>query len=171
MPLDRVSQFLAARHGSTLIAAVKEKSELFDRYYPELFPHTIKPEEVYLAWQLGVSADKARQERLGVLVEQGDDDKTLTSLLGVAGTYWTLFCAHKLVHELNGQSLRLVLGAMNSDPFRGALQKYVLRALDEYIAFRSIHSMLMNTRAYDLHSDPPSSSRNSHRNSRTKSRL
>jgi hypothetical protein len=154
--LDRIAQFLAARNSNTLIAAVKEKSELFDRYYPDVFAHGISAEDVYLTWQLGVLADSARQERLDDLTRQKDNDKTLTALLGVAGTYWTVFCASKFVQDLNQQPMKLTLQTMDADAFRNALRKYVSRGLDEYISisidtyevdeYRSVRSALRSPR-------------------------
>jgi hypothetical protein len=154
--LDRIAQFLASRQASTLIAAVKEKSELFDRYYPEIFPHAISAEDVYLTWQLGTFADSVRQERLDDLTRQKDNDKTLTALLGVAGTYWIVFCANKLVQELNNPPLKLTLKAMAAESFRNALRKYALRGLDEYLSisidtfdadeYRSVRSALRSPR-------------------------
>ncbi|WP_434348899.1 AIPR family protein [Myxococcus virescens] len=131
--LDRIAQFLASRQSTTLVAAVREKSELFDRYYPDIFPHSISPEDVYLAWILGTQADNARQERLEDLAKQGDADKELTALLGVAGTYWTIHSAFKLIQDLNIPSPRLSLGAMTTEQFKNAIKKYVLRGLDEYV--------------------------------------
>ncbi|MCE9673449.1 AIPR family protein [Myxococcus stipitatus] len=131
--LDRIAQFLASRQSTTLIAAVREKSELFDRYYPDIFPHAITSEDVYLAWTLGLQADEARQERLADLTKQGDADKVLTALLGVAGTYWTIHAAFKLIQDLHTPAPRLSLNAMTTEQFKNATKKYVLRGLDEYI--------------------------------------
>lgn len=131
--LDRLAQYLAAGDAKTIIAAVKEKSELFDRYYQDIFPHDTTPEDVYVAWLVGTQADEERQERLRLLQTQGDADKTLTALLGVAGTYWTVHCAFKLIQELNTQPLGLDLKKLVSETTAAGIRKYVRRGLDTYV--------------------------------------
>ncbi|WP_438033872.1 AIPR family protein [Sorangium sp. So ce204] len=131
--LDRLAQFLGARSAETLISAVKEKSELFDRHYQELFPHNVTPEDVYLSWLLGIQSDALRQERLTDLKQQGDADSTMTSFLGVGGAYWIVHCANKLVADLNRAPLNVSLKQMNADQFRGAVKKYCAQAIDIYI--------------------------------------
>lgn len=132
MQLDRVAQYLACG-SDTVIEAVKEKSELFDRHYQDIFPHDIPAEDVYLAFTLGSLADEVRQTRLQALREQKDADKTQSALLGVAGTYWTVHCASKLVYELNPRPIRATLSQMNTEQFKNALKKYVEQALDIYL--------------------------------------
>lgn len=132
MQLDRVAQYLACG-GDTVIEAVKEKSELFDRHYQDIFPHDIGTEDVYLAWMLGTLADDVRQARLQALREQGDADKTQTALLGVAGTYWTVHCASKLVYALNPKPLKAAMSEMVTDQFKAALRKYVDASLDIFL--------------------------------------
>lgn len=127
--LDKVAQYIAARESGTLIAAVKEKSELFDKHYAEIFPHSIITEDVYLAWKLGTLADAIRQERFEDI---GTDDRTLHALCGIIGTYWTIFCTSKLITAIN-PTLRLGLAAMNTEQFENALRKYVNKGLDEYL--------------------------------------
>ena len=130
--LDRLAQFLAS-FGDTVIDAVREKSELFDRHYQAIFPHDLRAEDVYLAWLLGSLSDTARQERLEALKEQKAADKVQTALLGVAGTYWTVHCASRVVFALNPKPLRCHLAAMATDPFKNALRKYVLDGVDIYM--------------------------------------
>lgn len=131
--LDRLAQYLAATRPDTLISAVKEKSELFDRYYQSVFPHSIAAEEVLLTWFIGTESDLARQQRVDQLREQDNLDKTQAGLLGVAGTYWITFCAHRLVSSFNAPPLRLDLKKMVVPEFYAALRKYVGSALDVYL--------------------------------------
>ncbi len=131
--LDRLAQYLASQSSNTIVAAVKEKSELFDRYYQDIFPYDTVAEDVYLIWLLGIQADQERQERLATLKDQGDADKTLTALLAVAGTYWTVHCSYKFIQDLNSHPMRLLLRKMKSEQFKNALRKYVKRGLDTYI--------------------------------------
>jgi len=129
MELDRVAQYLAAGYSDTLIDAVKEKQELFDRHYQRLFPHDVAPETVYLYWLLGIQTDEERQSKLQSLVDAGDADKTTGALLGVSGTYWGVHCSSKLVEELNRMPLRISLEAMASNDFQNALRKYAVEGL------------------------------------------
>lgn len=131
--LDRLAQYLAARDAKTIIPAVKEKSELFDRYYQDIFPHDSRPEDVYMTWLLGNLADEERKDKLKALHEQGDADKTLTALLGVAGTYWTILSAFKLIQDLNPHPLGLELKRVTSDALKNSLRKYVRKGLDVYV--------------------------------------
>ena len=64
MELDKTAQYLASGHTETLIDAVKEKQELFDRHYQRLFPHNVDAEHVYLYWLLGTQIDEERQKQL-----------------------------------------------------------------------------------------------------------
>ena len=150
--LDRLAQYLAAREVKTIIPAVKEKSELFDRYYQDIFPHDARPEDVYMTWLLGNTADEERREKLKLLQEQGDADRTLTAFLGVAGTFWTILTSSKLIQELNQTPLRIDIRRVASEAFKSSLRKYVRRGLDVFLdiaidtydpeEYRSIRSAL-----------------------------
>jgi hypothetical protein len=130
--LDRLAQFLASS-GDNLIEAVEAKSELFDRYYQDIFPHSLTPEAVYLAWQLGTVADEARQTRLGELRKQGAADPVQTALLGVAGTYWIVHCASQILVALNQKPYHFDLKQMDHANFRSATAKYVAAATDIFV--------------------------------------
>lgn len=130
--LDKVAQYIASGD-ATITDAVKVKSELFDRHYQQLFPNNIEAEEVLLAWMLGTAADDARQKRLQELRDQGAADKIQTALLGVAGTYWIVHCALKIVNSISPKPRRLVLEGMQTDVFKNAINKYVNEAMDIYL--------------------------------------
>jgi hypothetical protein len=131
--LDKLAQFVASRDQDTIIAAVKEKSELFDRYYQEVFPVDIRIEDVYLMWLMGNYSDIERLKRLQLLQEQKDDDKLQKNLLGVAGTYWTIYSSHKILHDLNSHPLKFNMENLLSNEVQNSLRKYIEVGLDTYL--------------------------------------
>lgn len=133
--LDRLAQYIAASR-NLVIEAVREKSELFDRHYQHVFPHDLRAEIAYQAWLIGSFADSLRQARVQALRESESAEESLP-FLGVAGTYWIVFCAEKLVNGFNKMPLRLELSAMAKEQYQNCLKKYVEEALDLYFDLAS----------------------------------
>ena len=128
--LDKATQFLASREQTYLIQAINNKSELFDEPYQKIFKQGIKGKTVYLAWLVGSLADVARQKRLKALKTNSRNDPNI-GLLGIAGAYWIVFCAYKLIEAFSTiDSVNITLQKMNSDQFKNAIRKYVDVAVD-----------------------------------------
>lgn len=128
--LDKVTQFLAAREQTYLIQAINSKSELFDQPYQKLFKQGIKAKTVYLAWLVGSLSDVARQERLQALKQSAQKDANI-GLLGIAGAFWIVFCAYKLIESFTDEdSESFTLQKMNTEQFRNAIKRYVELAID-----------------------------------------
>ena len=149
--LDKVAQYLACQREDTLIPALREKTELFDRYYQSIFPHSTTASNVYLAWLIGTQAEELRASKLRELQEAKDLDQTLSGLLAITGTFWIVYTAFQLIGRHNAAPLRLQLSPMNAPEFAGALRKYVQKALELYIdiaintyepEYRSVRSAL-----------------------------
>ena len=68
---------MASGNVETLIDAVKEKQELFDRHYQRLFPHNVDAERVYLYWLLGTQTDEERQKQLFGLQFRSRNQRTV----------------------------------------------------------------------------------------------
>jgi hypothetical protein len=133
IPLDKIAQYLAAGNTETLISAVKEKSELFDRYYQILFPTSISPDTVYLYWQIGKWAEEERGIRIQELKEQEDADKMLTNFLGVAGVYWTILTTIKFMTDLNKKVAEIKIDDIKTTELQSSIKKYVAKGLDTYL--------------------------------------
>ncbi len=128
--LDKVTQFLAARDQTYLIQAINNKSELFDEPYQKLFKQGIDTKTVYLAWLVGSLSDVARQDRLKALKASSGDDANI-GLLGIAGAFWIVFCAYKLIESFSDiDSASITLQKMNTDQFKNSINKYVELAID-----------------------------------------
>lgn len=128
--LDKVTQFLASREQTYLIQAINNKSELFDEPYQKLFKQGIQARTVYLAWLVGSLSDVARQERLKALKASNKNDPNI-GLLGIAGAFWIVFCAYKLLENFSDiHSASITLPKMNTDQFKNAVKKYVEIAVD-----------------------------------------
>ncbi len=129
--LDKLTQFLASTKSEFLIQAINSKTELFDQPYQKLFNNQVHATDIHLAWRIGIISDEIRQERAKTLKDQ--DDKVSNSLLGVSGTYWTIYCANKLIETANNSlSSHLDLSKQISPEFNNALKKYISPALDIY---------------------------------------
>lgn len=130
--LDKLTQYLASTNGDYLIQAINAKTELFDQPYQNIFTHDISPAYVYLYWRIGILADSSRQDRISKLKED-QVDKISSSLLGVSGSYWIIFCAAKLISAENKSlATQLKLKKQLTEEFESALKKYVHSALDFY---------------------------------------
>ena len=128
MELDKTAQYLASGHIETLIDAVKEKQELFDRHYQRLFPHNVDAEHVYLYWLLGTKTDEERQKQLLAC----GSDRVTSALLGVSGTYWGVYCSSRLVESLNRSPLGISIDRMARQEVQNALIKYAIAGLQLY---------------------------------------
>jgi len=128
--LDKVTQFLASREQTYLIQAINNKSQLFDEPYQKIFKQGIKAKTVYLAWLVGSLADVARQERLKALKANNKNDPNI-GLLGIAGAYWIVYCAYKLIDDFSDiESASITLEKMNTEQFKNAIRKYAEMAVD-----------------------------------------
>lgn len=154
--LDKAAQYLAAGGSATLVDAVKEKQELFDRHYQDIFSHDLMAERVYLFWLLGTQSEEIRQERLLEFRDSESLTPVLSSLLGVSGTLWGLHCSYSLVKTLNREPLGIDLEDMKGASFQGALRKYAARGMDMFIelsvdtydsaSYRSVRAALRSPR-------------------------
>jgi hypothetical protein len=128
--LDKVTQYLASREQHYLIQAINNKSELFDEPYQKIFKQGTKAKTVYLAWLLGSIADATRQERVKELKADSGDDPNV-GLLGIAGAYWIVYCAYKLIDNFSDiNSAQITLQKMKTEQFSGAVKKYIYAAID-----------------------------------------
>ncbi len=154
--LDKATQFLAAAGSATLIDAVREKQELFDRHYQNLFSHNISAEQVYLFWLMGTQADDLRQERLADLRASQQLTPVTSALLGVSGTLWGIHCAAALVKSVDRDPLGLQLEELKNSAVQAALRKHAARGLDMFIelavdtydpsSYRSVRAALRSPR-------------------------
>lgn len=130
--LDKVTQYLASREQHYLVQAINNKSELFDEPYQKIFKQGIKAKTVYLAWLIGSFSDAARQERVKELKADSGDDPNV-GLLGIAGAYWIVYCAYKLIDSFSDiDAAQITLEKMRTDQFGNAIKKYVEAALDVF---------------------------------------
>jgi hypothetical protein len=90
--LDKVTQYIASSERPFLLQAIDAKTELFDEPYQKIYKRDIKPETVYLAWLAGRLAEDERVTLLNILRSGADPN---AGLLGVAATYWIIFCSYK----------------------------------------------------------------------------
>lgn len=126
--LDKVAQYLASSGADLIIQAIDNKSELFDEPYQKIFKRDIKAKDVYLAWLIGSFADEERRE-----LAAGLSNDQNAGLLGVASTFWIVFCTYKILEKISAMgSPSIALDKMRSEEFQGALRKYVKRASSAY---------------------------------------
>ncbi len=126
--LDKVTQYLASTKQEYLIQAINNKSELFDEPYQKIFKRGIKASVVYLAWLTGRMSEDERQLLANELV-----DDVNVGLLGVASTYWIVFCTYKIMNKfVDLESPQITLEKVNSKEFNNALKKYVKKAVGMY---------------------------------------
>jgi len=128
--LDKVTQFLASREQTYLIQAINNKSELFDEPYQKIFKKDVNAKTVYMAWLVGSLSDSVRQERLKELKDESPDDRNI-GLLGIAGAFWIVYCAYKLIENFSDvESVHINLNRMNTETFKNAIYKYADKSVD-----------------------------------------
>lgn len=156
--LDRLAQYLAAKHNKFLIQAINNKAELFDEPYSQLFFPQIKTKDILLAWQLGNICEEKRIEQLQEL----GTDTASAGLLAVTSTFWIIFVANKIIEKYSDTtSPHITAERIHTKPFHGALSKivdaaveiYYLQALDTYgngKEFGTFKSTLRSTKFLQL---------------------
>lgn len=156
--LDRLTQYLAAKHNKFLIQAINNKAELFDEPYSQLFFPQIKTKDVLLAWQLGNICEEKRIEQLQEL----GTDTSSAGLLAVTSTFWIIFVANKIIEKYSDTaSPHITVERINTKQFQSALSKivdaaveiYYLQALDTYgngKEFGTFKSTLRSTKFLQL---------------------
>ena len=156
--LDRLTQYLAAKHNKFLIQAINNKAELFDEPYSQLFFPQIKTKDVLLAWRLG---NICEQRRIEQLQELGTGTAS-AGLLAVTSTFWIIFTANKIIEKYSDTtSPHITVERIHAKPFHNALSKivdfaveiYYLQALDTYgngKEFGTFKSTLRSTKFLQL---------------------
>lgn len=128
MDLDRVAQYLASASEETVLEAVAKKADLFDRSYKTIFPRGLRAERVFLAWLVAHEIDAERAQ----LLEACGDDQVMRTILGIHGTPWGIFVAHRLIERSGSDLSKLTLARMDTPEFSGALRKYAKKAMELY---------------------------------------
>lgn len=128
--LDRITQYLAAMSDETILEAVAKKAELFDRSYKSIFPRSLKPERVLLAWLIAQEIEAERSHMLSAT--EAKDDPVMRAILGIHGTPWGIYVANVLIENSGSDMSKLTLKRMTSPDFKPALAKYARKAIELY---------------------------------------
>lgn len=128
--LEKIGQYLASMSDDTILEAVNRKTELFDRFYKNVFPRGLRVERVFLAWLLAQSIEIER----GVLLSANDNknDAVMKAILGIHGTPWGIFVANYLIEQSSSDLSKLTLARMNTTDFQNAISKYGKKAMELY---------------------------------------
>lgn len=128
--LDRITQYLAAMSEDTVLEAVAKKAELFDRSYKSIFPRSLKPERVMLAWLI---AQEVEAERTSLLETNGENsDAIMKAILGIHGTPWGIYVANFLINKSDSDMSKLNLKRMGTPDFKTAMKKYAKKSMELY---------------------------------------
>lgn len=128
--LDRITQYLAAMSEDTVLEAVAKKAELFDRSYKSIFPRSLKPERVMLAWLI---AQEVEAERTSLLETNSENsDAIMKAILGIHGTPWGIYVANFLINKSDSDMSKLNLKRMGTPDFKAAMKKYAKKSMELY---------------------------------------
>ncbi len=129
--LERIAQYLAATKEETVLEAVSKKIELFDRSYKNIFPRSLKAEEVFLVWQLALAVDEERIEMLDKM-DTTDVDSVMKAILGIHGTPWGIFVAYTVISKVGVDFTKLSLKQLVTPDFNNAVKKYAKKSMELY---------------------------------------
>jgi AIPR protein len=129
--LERIAQYLAATKEETVLEAVSKKIELFDRSYKNIFPRSLKAEEVFLVWQLALAVDEERIEMLDKM-DTTDVDSVMKAILGIHGTPWGIFVAYTVISKVGVDFTKLSLKQLVTPDFNNAIKKYAKKSMELY---------------------------------------